>query len=42
MVKKQTKASRLQAAKKKNQVEQVPHEKEETDDDVDSPDRNYK
>jgi hypothetical protein len=42
MVKKQTKASRLQAAKKKKEVEQVPHYIDATDDDVDSPYRNDK
>jgi hypothetical protein len=38
MVKKQTKASRLQAAKKKKQVQETPHDTEATDHDVDSPD----
>jgi hypothetical protein len=42
MMKKQTKSSRLQAARKKKQVEQVSHDTEATDDVVDSPDRNDK
>jgi hypothetical protein len=38
MVKKQTKASRLQAAKKKKKVQDALHDTAATDDDVDSPD----
>jgi hypothetical protein len=38
MVKKQTKASRLQAAKKGKKVHDALHDTEATDDDVDSPD----
>jgi hypothetical protein len=38
MVKKQTKASRLQAANKKKNVQDALHDTEATDDDVDSPD----
>jgi hypothetical protein len=37
MVKKQTKASRLQAVKKKKKVQDALHDTEATDDDVDSP-----
>jgi hypothetical protein len=38
MVKKQTKASRLQAAKKKKNVQDALHDTDATDDDIDSPD----